>query len=75
MDWLTRKQLYIYYTLFHTLGYYICLYIWQNSDAVKTTGENLFLLTASLTASIIVFFIYRKGIENNEQLRFLKEPL
>ncbi|MFJ5759015.1 EAL domain-containing protein [Neobacillus sp. NPDC093182] len=56
MDWLVRKKLYIYYTLFHTLGYYIWLYFLQNNDAVYTTGEYLFLLAAPLTSSIILFF-------------------
>jgi hypothetical protein len=41
MDWLDRKKLYIYYTLFHTLGYYVLLYFWQNNEVLKTTGENL----------------------------------
>lgn len=60
MDWLVRKNLYIYYTLFHTLGYYVLLYFWQNNEAVTTTGETLFSLAAPLTSSSILLFIYRR---------------
>jgi diguanylate cyclase len=66
MDWLVRKKLYIYYTLLHTLGFYIWLYFWQNND--NATGENLFLLTAPLTSSIILFYIYRKQKTNRKYL-------
>lgn len=68
MDWLIRKKLFIYYTLFHTLGYYVLLYFLQNNEAVKTTGENLFLLAAPLTSSIILFFIYRRQKTNETYL-------
>jgi diguanylate cyclase len=67
MDWLVRKKLYIYYTLLHTLGFYICLYFWQNNDD-NTTGENLFVLTAPLTSSIILFYIYRRQKTNRKYL-------
>lgn len=60
MDWFVRKKLYIYYTLFHTLGYYIWLYFWQNNEAVYTTGVNLFSLAAPFTSAFILFFIYRR---------------
>ncbi|MEC1525121.1 EAL domain-containing protein [Neobacillus niacini] len=60
MDRLVRNRLYIYYTLFYTLGYYIWLYFSKNNITSKTTGENLFLLAAPLTSSIILFFIYRR---------------
>lgn len=68
MDWLVRKNLYIYYTLFQTLGYYILLYFWQNNEAVKTTGETLFSLAAPLTSSSILFFIYRRQKTNEKYL-------
>ncbi|WP_081954442.1 DUF4084 domain-containing protein [Neobacillus niacini] len=60
MDWLVIKKLYIYYTLFHTLGYYMWLYYWHNDDAIKTTGVNILLIAAPLTSSIILFLVYRK---------------
>ncbi|MDF2787796.1 MAG: diguanylate cyclase [Neobacillus sp.] len=68
MEWLVRKKLYIYYTLFHTLGYYVLLYFGKNNEALKTTGENLFSLAAPLTSSIILFFIYRKQKTNEKYL-------
>ncbi|NYE03553.1 hypothetical protein F4694_000272 [Bacillus niacini] len=66
MDWLVRKKLYIYYTLFHTLGYYILLLFWQKNEAVNTTGENLFLLAAPLTHLLfyISFTVNRKRMKN-----------
>jgi diguanylate cyclase len=68
MDWFVRKKLFIYYTLFYTFGYYVWLFFWQNNEAVKTTGENLFLLAAPFTSSIILFFIYQKLKTNGTHL-------
>jgi diguanylate cyclase len=68
MDWLVRKKLYIYYTLLHTLGFYILLYFWKSNDVVNTTGENLFVLAAPLTSSIILLFVYRRQKTNRNYL-------
>ncbi|MEH7179373.1 DUF4084 domain-containing protein [Neobacillus vireti] len=70
MDWLVRKKFMIYFTLFHTLGYYVWLYSPHKDQAVKTIGENIFLLAAPLTASIIVYFVY-KSLKSREKIVWL----
>ena len=70
MDWLVRKKVLIYYTVFHTLGYYVWLYLWPKDQAVKTMGEYIFLIAAPLTSAIILFFVF-KNIKSNDKFIWL----
>jgi diguanylate cyclase len=51
MNWLVRKKLLIYYTLFHILGFYLLLYLDVGSNTI-------FLTVAPFLSSIILFFVY-----------------
>lgn len=59
LNWLERKKLLIYYTIFHILGYYMWIYYWNNNEWMKTLGGNIFSILAALISSTILFFVYR----------------
>ncbi|NWQ39570.1 EAL domain-containing protein [Bacillus sp. EB106-08-02-XG196] len=55
MNWLVRKKLLIYYTLFHILGFYLLLYL--DNGSITISG-NILLILAPLLSSIILFYVY-----------------
>jgi diguanylate cyclase len=56
MNWLVRKKLLIYYSIFHILGFYLLLYV---NDGKNTIGGSFLLIASSLLSSIILFFVYQ----------------
>ena len=71
MDWLVRKNILIYYTFFQTLGYYFWLFFWDKDTGTTTFVENILLIAASLTTSIILFSVYRKLKTNDKYVWLL----
>ncbi len=61
-----RRQLLIYFTLFHFIGYYIWLFfIGPTNETARTLGGDLFSITAPLVSSIILFLVYKRFQEKD----------
>lgn len=66
---LSRRKCLIYFTILHTIGYYIWIYYWKNNEKLRTLGGNIFSLIAPLIAAIVLFIVYKK-IKNNQNKYF-----
>lgn len=64
------KEWLIYYTLFHTIGYYSWTYYWNDRADLRTIGGNIFSFLAPLIASITLFYVYKK-LKNNDKYFWL----
>jgi diguanylate cyclase len=54
-----RKNLLVYYTFFHIVGYYTWIYFWNHNNSIKILGGNIFSILAPLVTAVTLFFIYR----------------
>lgn len=70
MKLLRLQKLLIYYTLLHTIGYFFCIYYWNNNFQLKTLGGNTLTLLASIIAGTSILLVYRR-IESNEKYFWL----
>lgn len=55
-----KKNLLLYFTFFHILGYYLWIYYWNENTSIKTLGGNIFSILAPLVSAVTLLFVYRK---------------
>jgi diguanylate cyclase (GGDEF)-like protein len=59
-----NSQIFLIFIIFFVLSNYLWLYVWQNNNLLKITGQEVFSLSGAVIATVCIWHVFRKTEED-----------